>query len=49
MAKVKQMKYRFKGDEWDNVSELAKDLIRKCLVTVDDRLSSKDILKHEWF
>jgi serine/threonine protein kinase len=41
--------YSFPSPFWDNISDSAKDLVRKMLV-VDPRkrLSATDCLKHEW-
>lgn len=41
--------YDFNGPEWKDVSDLAKDLIRKMLCKLDKRLSAGDVLKHPWF
>jgi len=42
--------YDFDGDEWNNISEDAKDLINK-LLTYDPvkRISAKEALEHKWF
>jgi len=42
-------RYDFPSPWWDNVSEDAKDLVRKML-TVDPkkRISAADVLKHKW-
>ena len=41
-------KYEF-DEDWDEVSEDAKDLVTKLLVTdPDERLSASDALKHKW-
>lgn len=47
--KIKKGKFTFDQEVWEEVSEEAKDLIRKLLV-VDPkkRLSASDIKKHEW-
>lgn len=46
---IKKGKYGFEGEEWSNVSEAAKDLIRK-LIVVDPkkRLVPSAALKHDW-
>lgn len=37
------------GPTWANVSEAARDFVRKCLVVeVDDRASIDDCLRHPW-
>lgn len=47
--KIKAGKFQFDEPYWSNVSEMAKDLIRKLLV-VDPtkRLSIEEVLAHEW-
>lgn len=41
--------YKLTGPEWDEVSEEAKDLVRKMLVSnPDERISTQDILDHSW-
>lgn len=46
---IKGSKYEFSAPDWDEVSEQAKDLIRKLLV-IDpkQRLNPDEILKHPW-
>jgi len=41
--------YQMEGEEWENISDDAKDLVRKMLI-VDpkDRISTADILSHPW-
>lgn len=42
--------FNFEGEEWQKVSEDAKDLINKLLVRdKTKRLSAKDVLHHPWF
>ncbi|CRG95327.1 calcium dependent protein kinase 3, putative [Plasmodium gallinaceum] len=50
LSRVKKGKYNFKGKEWANISEEAKDLIQHCL-TMDSekRISASEALKHPWF
>jgi calcium-dependent protein kinase len=45
---VKKGKYDFSGAEWKNVSESARDLIKKMLVPHETRLDSEAVLKHPW-
>ncbi|KAL4486032.1 hypothetical protein ABPG72_003966 [Tetrahymena utriculariae] len=45
---VKSRKFSFEIPEFNNVSESAKDLIRKCLTTPDKRLTASQILQHPW-
>ncbi|CEP12009.1 hypothetical protein [Parasitella parasitica] len=48
-AQIKMGKYTFPSPYWDNISELAKNLIRS-LLTVDpiERLNVREALLHEW-
>ena len=42
--------YEFKDNEWEGISEDAKDLIRKLLeYSPDKRLSAEEALDHPWF
>lgn len=38
----------FSEDEWQNVSEEAKDLILNLLTKEEDRINAKQALKHHW-
>jgi len=47
---VKKGKYTLDEPEWDDVSEEAIDLVRKCLTyDPDKRVSASDALSHVWF
>jgi calcium/calmodulin-dependent protein kinase I len=47
--KIKTADYCFPSPEWDHVSDLAKDLISRLLVTdPDKRLTADEILEHPW-
>lgn len=47
--KIKKAEYGFPSPQWDHVSDLAKDLISKLLVTEpENRLSADEILEHPW-
>lgn len=47
---IKACEWTFKATVWDDISEEAKDLIRKLLVRdPEQRLSCTEILEHEWF
>ena len=47
---VKKGKYTLDEPEWDDVSEEAIDLVRKCLTyDPDKRISASDALAHPWF
>lgn len=46
---IKSGKFDFPSPYWDNISNLAKDMIVKILVTnPDDRPSAEEILEHPW-
>lgn len=40
--------FEFEGDEWAQISEHAKDLIRKLICKPERRLSAEEALRHEW-
>ena len=44
-----EYRYNISGTAWDNVSYLAKDLVRRLLINSHDRLSAQDALAHPWF
>lgn len=47
---VKKGKYTLDEPEWDDVSEEAVDLVKKCLTyDPDKRISASDALDHAWF
>lgn len=48
LESVKKGSYDFGGPEWKQVSENAKDLIRKMLVKAEVRLTSEQVLQHPW-
>lgn len=45
---VQKGKFDFDGEEWDEVSDDAKDLIRKLITTPERRLTAAEALKHRW-
>ncbi|CDO62527.1 calcium-dependent protein kinase 3 [Plasmodium reichenowi] len=50
LSMVKKGKYQFKGKEWNNISEEAKDLIKRCLtMDADKRICASEALQHPWF
>lgn len=50
LLRVKKGKYEFDGEEWDNISADAKDIVTKCLILdASKRISAEDILNHPWF
>lgn len=47
--KILSARYEFPSPYWDNISEEAKDMIRKLLVLDSDkRLGAAEILQHPW-
>jgi calcium-dependent protein kinase len=40
--------FEFEGEEWLEVSEQAKDLIRKLICKPELRLTAEEALQHEW-
>ncbi|KAL3120654.1 hypothetical protein niasHT_007946 [Heterodera trifolii] len=48
-SRIRAGQYNFSGPEWDRVSEAAKDLIRRCLVTdPDERATITQLMQHKW-
>lgn len=45
---VRSRKFSFDIPEFSKVSESAKDLIRRCLTTVDKRIKASEILETQW-
>jgi len=47
--KILNAEYQFPSPYWDNISDLAKDLIKKLLVVdPSKRIKASGILKHPW-
>jgi serine/threonine protein kinase len=44
-----EYRYNITGPAWENVSDTAKDLVRKLLVNRVDRLTAKEAFEHPWF
>lgn len=40
--------FDFDGEEWDDISNEAKDLIKKLITKPERRLTAEDALKHKW-
>ena len=50
LKKVKIGKYKMEGEEWNRVSNEAKDLIKQMLTfNPEERISAEEALKHPWF
>ena len=41
-------KYSFDGEEWEDISKDAKDLIKKMICKPERRLSAGEVLQHKW-
>jgi serine/threonine protein kinase len=41
--------YNVIGSAWENVSDTAKDLVRKLLINRNERLTAEEALRHPWF
>ena len=45
---VQKGEFDFDGEEWDEISNDAKDLIKKLIVKPERRLTAAEALKHRW-
>jgi calcium-dependent protein kinase len=45
---VKKGEFDFDGEEWDEVSNEAKDLIKKLITKPEKRLTAQEALNHTW-
>ena len=45
---VQKGEFDFDGEEWDDVSNDAKDLIKKLICKPEKRLTAEEALKHKW-
>eukprot|EP00331_Platyophrya_macrostoma_P033866 CAMPEP_0176441590 /NCGR_PEP_ID=MMETSP0127-20121128/21290_1 /TAXON_ID=938130 /ORGANISM="Platyophrya macrostoma, Strain WH" /LENGTH=469 /DNA_ID=CAMNT_0017826401 /DNA_START=25 /DNA_END=1434 /DNA_ORIENTATION=+ len=45
---VNKGEFDFEGEEWDEVTEEAKDLIRKMITKPEKRLTAQKVLEHPW-
>ena len=49
LQKVSQGAFSFRADDWRNISQDAKDLVKKLLKkAVNDRINASDALEHKW-
>ena len=48
LAMVQKGGFDFDGEEWDDVSPDAKDLIKKLITKPERRLSAEEALQHKW-
>jgi calcium-dependent protein kinase len=49
IAKVQQGKFKFAPEDWDNISDSAKDLIQKMMAFNEtERLTANEALSHPW-
>jgi len=48
LAMVSRGVFDFDGEEWDDISKEAKDLIKKLITKPERRLTAEDALKHKW-
>ena len=46
---VQRGKFDFDGEEWDEISKDAKDLIKKLICKPEKRLTAEEALAHKWF
>ena len=47
-SKIKEMKFTFPEQQWNNISIDAKDLIKKMICNENERLSAIEVLEHDW-
>lgn len=45
---VKKSEFDFDGEEWEDVSNDAKDLIKKLICKPERRLTASEALQHNW-
>lgn len=48
MRMVKTEKFEYDPEEWDKVSDDAKDLVNRLLTKPENRLSADEALQHKW-
>ncbi|CAH8565238.1 unnamed protein product [Dicrocoelium dendriticum] len=50
LRQIMEGRYSFTSPEWDDISETAKDLVRRLLVVnAEDRIKASEALKHDYF
>ena len=45
---VQAGKFDFDGEEWDEISKEAKDMIKKLICKPEKRLTASEALEHKW-
>lgn len=48
LCNIMNVAYEFPSPEWDEVSEPAKDFVRRLMTESDKRMSSAEALEHPW-
>ena len=48
LSMVQRGRFDFEGEEWDDIDEGAKDLIRKLITRPETRLTAEEALQHRW-
>lgn len=46
---VSKGRFDFDGDEWQDISKEAKDIIKKLICKPERRLTAQEALEHKWF
>jgi len=44
-----ELRYRVQGNDWENVSAAAKEMVRKLLINKQERLTARQAMGHPWF
>ncbi len=48
LYRVQKAEFDFDGDEWEGISDSAKDLISKMITGPTKRLTAMEVLNHSW-